>query len=74
MIRREGTIYHIDSPPGVSGEGRYVHIISAALFAEYVTYYRQGIIRPNGPQVGGLCSVYYTGRELGEHPAAQGFQ
>lgn len=27
MIRREGTIYHIDSLLGMSGEGRYMRII-----------------------------------------------
>ena len=63
MIRREGVVYHLDSLPQGSGEGRYVYTVTPALFVEYVTYYQRGHLAPAGREVGGMFSVYYVGQD-----------
>ena len=63
IIRQEGIIYHIDSLPTGSGNGRYVYTVSPALFVEYAMYYRHGHLAPGGREVGGMYSVYYVGHD-----------
>ena len=61
MVRREGTTYHLDSLPHSSGEGRYVFVVSPALFVNYAQFYTRGRVAPGGREVGGLYSVFYLG-------------
>ena len=61
MIRREGRIFHLDSLPHSSGEGRFVFEVDAPLFAEYAGYYTRGRLASGGREVGGLYSVFYLG-------------
>jgi hypothetical protein len=64
MLRRNGEIYHVDSLPLTSGEGRYVYAVTPARFVEFATLYRQGV-RAHGQGVaGGLFSIYYVGSEV----------
>ena len=63
MIRRGGIIYHLDSLPQSSGEGRYVFEVDAALFAAYAGHYAVGRRAPGRREVGGLYSVFYVGRD-----------
>ena len=64
MIQRDGTIYHIDSLPGPSGEGRYVYEVTSAEFAHLVGHYRAGQRVRGGSEVGGPYSVYYVGQDV----------
>ena len=63
MISRAGILYHIDSLPVASGDGRYVYEVSAELFLQYVEHFAQAAQRPtrDHPRVGGLFRVFYTG-------------
>ena len=61
MIHRNGTTYHIDSLPHTSGEGQFVFIVDADLFAQYAQRHTPGQAGPRGVAVGGLYSVYYLG-------------
>ena len=61
MIRRGDTVYHLDSLPLSSGEGRWVFVVPPPLFVEYAQYYMLGWSAPGGREVGGLYRVYYAG-------------
>ena len=61
MIRREGTVFHLDSLPHSSGEGRWVFEVPSPLFVEYAQHYTRGQVAPGGREVGGLYSVFYAG-------------
>ena len=64
IIRRAGRVYHLDSRPLESGEGRFVFEMTPALFAEYAAHFSSGRLAPAGRRVGGLFSVYYVGLEV----------
>ena len=66
MIRRNDTIYHIDSLRGVSSNGAYVFTISPALFATYAQHFVLGSRAASGHEIGGLFSVYYAAEDLME--------
>ena len=68
MIARGGRVYHVDSLPGPSGEGRYVYEVSSALFAAYVRHFWIGRDAPGGRRVGGLFRVFYAGAEILTRP------
>jgi hypothetical protein len=64
MVRRAGTIYHMDSLTGVTGGGTYVFTITPELFVDYVRHYATGRRTPGGREIGGLYSVFYVGADM----------